>query len=144
MYPGQLISMVLGQTTTFLPLQSFYPLRNSQQTCTCSSCQDLIDLTNDWSKMATAPNVNERKYRNKQFFFTKKKENVWTYKKYWNHFLKIINSDSISHLHPCTSTWTRRTCGPKIDFNKEVEINCISLFHFIKTHLIFESLITKW
>ena len=32
-YTGQLISMVLqGQTTTFLPLQSVYPLRNSQQT----------------------------------------------------------------------------------------------------------------
>ena len=33
--------------------------------------------------------------------------------------------------------------GHKIGFNKEVEINCISIFHFIKTHLIFESLITK-
>ena len=32
MYPGQLVSMVLGQTTTFLFLQSFYPLRDSQQT----------------------------------------------------------------------------------------------------------------
>ena len=32
-YTGQLISMVLqGQTTTFLPLQSVYSLRNSQQT----------------------------------------------------------------------------------------------------------------
>ena len=41
-------------------------------------------------------------------------------------FLKN-NTDPIPHLHPCTctSTWTRWTCGPKIGFNKEVEINCI-------------------
>ena len=52
---------------------------------------------------------------------------------------KIINTDPIFHLHPCTNTWTSsRTCGPKIGFNKEVEINCISLFHFIKTHFIFD------
>ena len=63
---------------------------------------------------------------------------MWTYKKYWNHFKKIINTEPILHLQPCTSTWTRRACGPKKGFNKEVEINCISLFHFIKTHLIFD------
>ena len=58
----------------------------------------------------------------------------------------INNRDRFPHLHPCTGIWTRRTCGPKIGFNKEVEIYCISLFQFIKTHLIFESLISgsKW
>ena len=32
MYPGQLVSMVLGQTTTILFFKKFLPLRNSQQT----------------------------------------------------------------------------------------------------------------
>ena len=63
--------------------------------------------------------------------FKKLTTNTWTYKKYWNHLKKIINTDPIPHLHPCTSTWTRRTCGPKIGFNKEVEINCIYMYIFV-------------
>ena len=55
----------------------------------------------------------------------------------------INNTDPFPHLRPCSGTLTRRTCGLKIGFNKDVEIICISLFHLNKTHLIFESLITK-
>ena len=75
-YPGHLISMVLGQTTTFFHLQSFCPLRKSQHTHTHTSspCQDLIDLTDAWSKVVTAPNgnSNERKYLIKQLHRTSK------------------------------------------------------------------------
>ena len=49
------------------PLTKFLPFKKIT-TNTYSPCKDLIDLTNAWSKMATAPNVNERKYRNKKTY----------------------------------------------------------------------------
>ena len=43
------------------------------------------------------------------------------YEKHWNDFF-YDNTDPIPHIHPCTDTRIRRTCGPKIGFIKEVEI----------------------
>ena len=140
-YPGQLISIVLGQTTTLIPFQSFCPLKNNKQMFTLSGLNWFYKcLIKDGHR--TKWNTNERKYRNKHFLHRRRKmcENIFLKKV--KSFLKD-NTDPIPHLHPCTSTWTRKTCGPNIGINKEVESFCISLFDFIKTHLIFESLITK-
>ena len=43
----------------------------------------------------------------------------------YDFFLK--NTDPIPHLHPCTDTQMRRTCGPKKGFIKEIEI--LNLFY---------------
>ena len=68
-----------------------------------------IDLTIACSKYVTAPNVTEKRGNKKKPInnFFDRKENV---------FLK--NPQTL----PFTGTRTRRTCGPKIGFNKEDEI----------------------
>ena len=63
-------------------------------------------------------------------------------KKILKLFYKKNHRPYSSFIHPCTSIRMRRTRRPKIGFNNEVEIVYL-LFHFIKTPLIFESLITK-
>ena len=49
--------VLLGQTTTFLPLQSFCALRNTQM----FTLSGLTDLTNALSKMVTAPLVTAKR-----------------------------------------------------------------------------------
>ena len=77
--------ITLGQTINIPPLQSVCPLRNTQQTM--FTLPGLIDLTNVWSLMVTASNVIEKRENIEiNFFFIKKKENVWKFEKYWNDF----------------------------------------------------------
>ena len=47
-------------------------------------------------------------------------------------YKKKINKDPIPHLHLCTSTLTRRTCGPTIGFNKEVKLIAYLCFILLK------------
>ena len=76
------------------PLTKFLPFKKITSN-TCSPFQDLIDLTNIWLKMVTAPNETEMRENIKiNNCLHKRKENVWTYKKYRYHLKKKI---SISH-----------------------------------------------
>ena len=80
-------------------LSKFLPLKRLT-TNTCSFFQNLIDLTNTWSTMVKSPNVTEmRENIEINNILHSRRHNVWTYKKYWNQFLKITQTLFLIYIH---------------------------------------------
>ena len=88
--------VILGQTTTFLPLQSFCPLRNAQQTHLHPDRTYWFNTCLIRDGHTTTCNRKERKYRIKQFFSIEEGKcvNVW---KIMNWIIKN-NTNHFPHL----------------------------------------------
>ena len=79
--------------------------------------------------MGTAPTVTEMRENTEINNFYIEEGKCVNVSKILKSFFKN-NTDPIPLLHICTGTRTRRTYGPKIGFNNEIEINCLSFFSF--------------
>ena len=66
-------TVLIALTTTFLPLQSFFPLRNTQQTKVHPVRNYYINKYLLKAGHSTKCSRKKRKYRNKQYFIWKKK-----------------------------------------------------------------------